>query len=68
MREEPLSLKGAAVRALPRRNRTWSAGRKCAEPGCVTRLSIYNLGATCWQHADLVFPNYRGKRLAEGKA
>jgi len=26
------------------------------------------LSATCWQHTDLVFPNYRGKRLAPGKA
>jgi len=31
-------------------------------------LSIYNGGSKCWQHTDLVFPNYRGKRLAEGKA
>jgi hypothetical protein len=31
-------------------------------------LSIYNLGSTCWQHAEIRFPNYRGKRLAEGKA
>jgi hypothetical protein len=30
-------------------------------------LSIYNLGSTCWQHADLSFPNYRGKRLAPNK-
>jgi hypothetical protein len=42
-------------------------GRVCSVPGCKTRLSIYNLGFTCWQHADLTFPNYRGKRLAEGK-
>ena len=40
----------------------------CAAPGCSTKLSIYNLGSTCWQHADLSFPNYRGKRLAPGKA
>ena len=42
-------------------------GRTCAAPGCATKLSIYNLGSTCWQHADLTFPNYRGKRLAEGR-
>lgn len=29
---------------------------------------MYNLGEHCWQHADLHFPNYRGKRLADGKA
>jgi len=42
--------------------------RVCAAPGCATKLSIYNPSGTCWQHSDLVFPNYRGKRLAEGKA
>jgi hypothetical protein len=45
-----------------------SERRICAAPGCLTRLSIYNLDALCWQHADLHFPNYRGKRLLEGKA
>jgi hypothetical protein len=34
----------------------------------MTRLSIYNLDSLCWQHADLHFPNYRGKRLAKEKA
>jgi hypothetical protein len=42
------------------------AGRTCGQPGCETRLSVYNLGNRCWQHTDLTFPNYRGKRLAEG--
>ena len=68
MRDEPMILRGATVRALPRPNRRWGVGRTCAEEGCPTKLSIYNLSPTCWQHTDLVFPNYRGKRLAEGKA
>jgi len=38
----------------------------CAEPGCGTRLSRYNPAMYCWQHADVVFPNYRGKRLEPG--
>jgi hypothetical protein len=25
------------------------------------KLSIYNLGSTCWQHADLVFPKLSGQ-------
>jgi hypothetical protein len=29
---------------------------------------MYNLTQKCWQHADLSFPNYRGKRLAEDRA
>ena len=41
-------------------------GRICAEPGCETKLSRYNPSSRCWQHADVVFPNYRGKRLQTG--
>jgi hypothetical protein len=61
-------MKGSRPGKIPQPSKTTRAGRTCAAPGCVTTLSIYNLGATCWQHADLTFPNYRGKRLAEGKA
>jgi hypothetical protein len=39
-------------------------GRVCREPDCDTRLSIYNKTGMCWQHQPLIFPNYRGKRLA----
>jgi hypothetical protein len=24
---------------------------------------MYNAGSSCWQHADVVFPDLRGKRL-----
>ena len=44
------------------------ASRPCEQPGCDTRLSAYNLGTHCWQHTELTFPNYRGKRLADGRA
>ena len=65
----PLMMKGSRPGKLPPPSPTAEhPDRTCAAPECSTRLSIYNLGATCWQHADLVFPNYRGKRLAEGKA
>ena len=40
-----------------------SAGRTCAEEGCGTRLSVYNSAERCWQHADVVFPNFRGRRV-----
>jgi hypothetical protein len=39
-------------------------GRVCRENDCDTRLSIYNKTGFCWQHQPLIFPNYRGKRLA----
>ncbi len=40
-------------------------GRVCAYEGCATRLSVYNVGELCWQHAEVHFPNYRGKRLVD---
>jgi hypothetical protein len=40
-------------------------GRVCAYEGCETKLSVYNAGELCWQHEDVHFPNYRGKRLSE---
>ncbi len=43
-------------------------GRVCAVPGCATRLSRYNPKRNCWLHTEITFPNYRGKRLAPGKA
>jgi hypothetical protein len=63
-----LAMKGSHPGKLPPPSPTSTPERVCAAPGCRTKLSIYNLGNTCWQHADLVFPNYRGKRLAAGKA
>jgi hypothetical protein len=40
----------------------------CSHPGCHTKLSIYNLSDRCWQHAEIVFPNYRGKRLVDPRS
>jgi hypothetical protein len=61
-------MKGTRPGKLPPPSRTTEAGRECAEPGCRTRLSVYNGNEFCWQHADVVFPNFRGKRLAPRKA
>jgi hypothetical protein len=60
-------LKGSRPGKVPPASPTTAGGRTCTVPGCTTKLSIYNLSATCWQHTELVFPNYRGKRLADGK-
>lgn len=50
---------------LPRPSRaTEGEERECAERGCSTKLSRYNSRDRCWQHSDIVFPNYRGRRLA----
>jgi hypothetical protein len=61
-------VKGTRPGHLPEPSRQTTTGRICAADGCSTRLSVYNDGRFCWQHTDLAFPNYRGKRLAPGKA
>ena len=50
MRDDTLDYRGAKVREVPRKNRTYEAGRTCADPECSTRLSIYNRSTYCWQH------------------
>jgi len=59
-------MKGTRPGHLPPLSRTTSSGRTCMEPGCTTKLSVYNTSELCWQHAEVVFPNYRGKRLTPG--
>ena len=60
--------KGTRPGHVPTPSRTEEEGRVCAFEGCATKLSVYNEGAFCWQHADVVFPNYRGKRLRTDRA
>jgi len=62
MREESLALRGMPVRALPRRNRKWAAGRTCAEEGCITGLSIYNRSKYCWAHEPVHYYIARGRK------
>jgi hypothetical protein len=44
------SIHATGVQTLPRRQRTFEVGRCCAEPGCQTKLSIYNARERCWLH------------------
>ncbi len=62
MREEGLPLRGAAVHALPRRNRTWPEGRVCAEEGCITRISKYHKSNYCWAHQPVRYYISRGRK------
>jgi len=55
--------KGTRPGHLPAPSRAEEVGRICIHPGCATRLSVYNGTQRCWQHAEVVFPNHRGKRL-----
>jgi hypothetical protein len=66
--QEERRMKGTRPGHLPPPSRPTGAGRTCAEPGCTTKLSIYNTATMCWQHAEVVFPNYRGKRLQPNKS
>ena len=43
--------------------RKFAPGRVCAEPGCDTRLSIYNEGTHCSKHNMSVKPRLRGKKV-----
>ena len=60
--------KGTRPGHLPSPSRVEEVGRACAHPGCRTKLSVYNAGSSCWQHADVVFPNLRGKRLRSDRS
>jgi hypothetical protein len=62
MRDEGLSLRGAPVRSLPRRNRVWAAGRQCAEEGCITEISMYNRSKYCWAHEPVRYYIARGRK------
>jgi hypothetical protein len=62
MRSE--NVKGHRPGSDPPATKVERVGRICNEKECDTRLSIYNKSGMCWQHQPLIFPNYRGKRLA----
>ena len=57
-------MQGTRPGKVPPPSREHGEGRVCAAEGCETQLSRYNSATRCWQHADVVFPNYRGKRLS----
>jgi hypothetical protein len=42
----------------------WPAGRVCAEPGCITGISIYNRSKYCWAHEPLHYYVPRGRKKA----
>jgi len=60
--------KGDRPGHLPPACKTEDEGRVWSDPGWHAKLSIYNLSDRCWQHAEIVFPNYRGKRLVDPRS
>lgn len=60
--------KGTRPGRQPSASKAEDEGRVCSYAGCRTRLSVYNRSDRCWQHAEVVFPTFRGKRLRPGRA
>jgi len=54
---------GERFTSTDRQNAPAIAGRVCQDPGCCTRLSIYNDMEFCSLHAPMVVPRMRGKVL-----
>ena len=64
----PNRVKGTRPGHLPPPSiRSERADRACAGPGARRSSPPTTSGTHCWQHTELTFPNYRGKRLARGE-
>lgn len=55
--------RGTRPGRFPNPSKAEGEGRVCGHAGCETKLSVYNTSERCWQHEEVVFPNYRGRRL-----
>jgi hypothetical protein len=55
---------GRPISGHDRPSRAFKPGRVCQEPGCGTRLSIYNKGKFCYQHEPHAAPRTRGRKIA----
>ena len=47
-----------------RPSKNFGKDRTCNEPGCGTRLSLYNPGKFCSLHEPMTVPRTRGKKIA----
>ena len=57
------SIPGTPLSGNDRPSRSYGKGRVCREPSCDTRLSMYNNGKFCAQHAPLIVPRTRGRKI-----
>jgi hypothetical protein len=55
---------GTAVTGVGRPSKRYAEGRVCKEPGCATKLSIYNKGKFCYIHEPIKVPRTRGRKVA----
>lgn len=58
------SVRAVASGGSERPSRSFARGRVCREPGCSTRLSIYNSGRYCYEHEPMAVPRTRGRKIA----
>jgi hypothetical protein len=58
------AIAGTPISGAERRSRVFGRNRTCREPGCETRLSMYNNGKYCYLHEPLSVPRTRGKKIA----
>ncbi|MGH9115430.1 MAG: hypothetical protein ACRDWW_06315 [Acidimicrobiales bacterium] len=58
------TLGGHTLRGSERPSKAFGKGRVCRQPGCGTRLSMYNNGKFCYQHEPMTVPRTRGRKIA----
>lgn len=58
------SLAGHTLSGSERPSKSFGEGRTCREPGCETRLSMYNNGKFCYVHEPMTVPRTRGRKIA----
>ena len=58
------AVQGHPIAGSERPSKSFGRGRECNEPGCGTRLSMYNNGKYCYQHEPMSVPRTRGKKIA----
>jgi hypothetical protein len=58
------SVQGTPFTGSDRPSKSFGKGRVCGEPGCETRLSMYNNGRYCYAHEPMSVPRTRGKKIA----
>jgi hypothetical protein len=55
---------GTPINNRDRPSKAFGKDRQCREPGCETRLSMYNNGKYCYLHEPMAVPRTRGKKIA----
>ncbi|MGH9151675.1 MAG: hypothetical protein ACRD03_04635 [Acidimicrobiales bacterium] len=58
------AVQGTPFTGSDRPSRSFGKGRVCKEPGCGTRLSMYNSGKFCYEHEPMAVPRTRGRKIA----